>query len=317
MLLTTTNNPFGGIRKDVLTLDDVVQEFKLDSWHVEKHPNHDKEGSVIQDSFHLKRFNESGAGEYHGQVFNKCVGTKYNVIEYKKGLDFLTPYFDEDYLTLNTAFMEHDGSLLGLTCDPITQTSTEIVPGDTVARYFLFGMNHVNKPRFMGFSDICIVCANTLQAGYLDCGKRGKRFTFESVQSMEEARGAIDWLTQQFFDIESQYYKAYQARKLEWGQVDHIFRQLLNIGLTDNLTDVSKQTQKRYASLVDAYHSSPGQILRGNEHTAYKVLSAVTYVTQNRNDTAGWYNNIKPSSGLRKNCRDLLNTLLPVSAIPV
>jgi hypothetical protein len=319
-----------GVVLDNITTEDIIKELHLDTFEVQKEPNHDNSGAVIKDSHFLKRvvlpkYVGTEFDVENGYIYKPYVRDKYQVLQYVDGVPWVNYFIMEGLLTITSVFYVHPGNKLAILCDINVQA--EIVKGDIVRRYLLVVFSHDGSPRFIGYTDICPICTNTLASATAEAmGKAGKSFNLDvegTKSTMDSALKAahklIDLTRNNFRDVSLLQYQAYEQLVLEPGQVDYIKRTVLNAPLAKEPEAFSENVYLQWLRLNEVIESSPGQDLR-TKGNAFHLLSGISNFTQGFGEGAGdKYNNNMFGRGptMRRQAGQLLDALLPKSYIPV
>jgi hypothetical protein len=140
---------------------------------------------------------------------------------------------------------------------------------------------------------------------------------------MAMAKQNIDLAKTRFHDETAPHLQALNNLKLEYGQVDTLFRDLLNISRTTKIPlsleedDTYPRNIVKFCSLRDAYSElAVTDVFDTQEHSGYRVLNAVTgwqkYLGKDNGYEAssGFKNNIfgKPRKDIVKYLEELLPT---------
>jgi Domain of unknown function (DUF932) len=301
-----------------ITSKTITEQLGLDQWHVEKLPNYKPTKEPVENSFHIMRVNDQLDSPHNGLILAPYVKNTYTPLQYPVGLTWLDYFLEEQLLTVNSVFYMNTGSNLAVTCD--IGLEEDVVKGDTMSRYLNFVLSHDNSRRFIGFSDTCIVCMNTLQqASLATLSDKTKGFTLDNSNpdaSLKAARKLVNLAETRFYDSSLPLYRALSLLKMEPRQTDFVFRTCLNMPYEG--LDVSDKLREQYEVLNEIYRSSPGQELRG-EDTAWSVVNAVSRFTQKLAPTAldSYRLNYQGRGpGMRKNALEMVSSLLPGSYIP-
>lgn len=301
-----------------ITSQDIVKQLGLDKWRVEKLPNFKTTGEPVGNSYHTMRFNNEEGSLYDRTILAPYVKEPYSVLQYPVGMEWLDYFLQEQLLTINTVFYVDTGAHIAITCD--IAVSADVVAGDTMSRYLNFVLSHDGTRRFIGFSDVCIVCENTLQqASLATLSDRTKGFTLDNSnpdKSLKEARKLVNMAETRFYADDLPLYRALALLPMEDRQVDFVFRDVLSMPYEG--LEVSDRLLEQWLTLNELYRSSPGQELR-KPGTAWSVVSAVSNLTQRLapNALESYRLNYQGRGpGMRKKAIGLVSQLLPDRHIP-
>ena len=316
---------FGDVRlSKEIKIADVVKYFDLDAWEAVKHPNMRVNGLPVGDSYHILRESKVPAEfpNYHTHVLNKLVSESYTILQYKAGLDKMFPLVAERMLDISSASMFGNGTKFGCLFD-IADEISGTVENDTISRHLLLALSHGSGYRGLFFTDIVPVCENTLaQAVLQSIREKGKSFTLgqdDPDQNLTKGIQLLDLTRTAFHEKALPLYKAYSNLTLEKGQIEYVFRTLLNMPLEVPARSLSDSMIEKYERLYDSYHMSPGQEDR-KPGTGWSVYNAITHFTHSigASSERQYEANLLGSGGLvRKQGQELLNSLLPAKHIAV
>lgn len=324
--LSTTNPRFNPLTPKIvkeITTDDIIEYLKLDTWEARKIPNFREDQQEVGKSYHIRRFNNDPVEDtnYHDLVLKPYVSDKYKVLQYPKGVRWLDSFLMEGLLKVDSVFYVANGSKLCVTST--IGVEAEVVPGDTVRRYFILVLSHDGSSRMLGYCDTCPICENTLEMAKAEAfSKTDKHFSISDDNpegSLEKAKQLIDLVRQRFYDESLIKYGAYAELSLEHEQIEYIFRTVINVPLKVEAHKLPEKVQDRYYALQRAFTESPGQHLRGDGN-GWAVLGAVSNYGKHLGDTdIKQYQNDMFGTGrrMRNQTMQLLDQLLPESAIPV
>lgn len=217
----------------------------------------------------------------------KILGTAspgYQVIPNQRLLDFASALREE--VDMDTVVVLRGGAKVAFTAK-IRGTDREVVPSDRVFRNIVGYLGHDGSTAFGGmFSDIRVVCANTLGFAMDSANRHGRQFTIKhtenDVQQIDHIIGSIDFARQSFDQVVDEYramrevpmstelYRhwlesVYQVPdvKLESGEV--------RPGRIDDMP-------RKWQSLERAWNYGLGRDIPGVSNTLYAGLNAVTEV---------------------------------------
>lgn len=310
----------GSKRNSKPNVQDIIDLYQLDQWQATKIPNYNEVGAAIDNSYHVRRENRDPNKAGHLSILSLLVRDSFSLLQYDEGVRWLEPFLLEELLTVDSTLMVGQGGKFSVCCN--LNLEAEVAPGDTVNRFLLLALSHDSPSRGLYFCDTRPVCTNTLQVAKLEGlrnpGKSLKLDPSNPARSLEKAKQLIDLTKQRFYSDSLFMYKSFALLQLEDSQIDFIFRTILNMPL-GKLTKVSDQKMDSYFGLKAAYAGSPGVELTA-ENSGWRVYNAVTHFTQSlgKTDQDSFQSDLfGTGQRLRKHTQDLLEDLLPSSAIPV
>lgn len=306
---------------ELKTSQDVCNALGLNTWKAVKEHNHDEFKEPIKGSYMIRRINDVPGTDLDREPLCKLVNDKYTVLQFPKGLSYADSYLMEGLLSIDSAFYVDPGTQVCLTMT--SNIDAEVVAGDTVRRYLILALSHTTKKGVFGYTDICPVCENTLEAATIEAlSKAGKGLEINQSnpeKSLEYAKRLLNLTEQRFYTETLPTYRAYSALELEDSQQEYIIRTIINAPLETVPYKFSETVLTHYTGIKKALKESPGQDMRG-ENNGYALLSAVSNYSQKigRTDYERHYGE-KFGDGrrMRNQTMQLLRNLLPKSAIPV
>ena len=322
---------------DVIHPQDIIDKLQLNSWVAVKHPNLNEDGEPVNEAksqFVRQEYVETESGLQvftgeRGKTYALKVPASYNVLQYPVGVKWLEPFTDEGLLQIEDYMAFDSLGILAVNCKVPDEVITIRGEEDKITPYFILSLSHdgVTKRGFI-WSDFRVICKNTLYAAIGASEKKlGKFFGLDDnrvspQQRLVEARKLIDVATMRFHEQTAPHLHALNNLSLEYGQVDTIFRDLLNIPRTVEIPTYLEEDETyprnvvKFCGLRDAYNElSSTDIFGTQEHTGYRFLNAITsYQKMSGRDsgyhpTSAFKNNIFGS--LREKSLDYLKELLP------
>lgn len=134
-------------------------------------------------------------------------GPDYQVIPNQRLLDFASALREE--VDMDTVVVLRGGAKVAFTAK-IRGTDREVVPGDKVHRNIVGYLGHDGSTAFGGmFTDVRVVCANTLGFAQSDANRHGRQFaikhTENDVAQIDRIIGSIDIARQSFEKVVDDY----------------------------------------------------------------------------------------------------------------
>jgi hypothetical protein len=324
---------------DVIHPQDIIDKLQLNSWVAVKHPNLNEDGEPVNEAksqFVRQEYVETESGLQvftgeRGKTFALKVAASYNVLQYPVGVKWLEPFTDEGLLQIEDYMAFDSLGILAVNCKVSDEVITVRGEEDQITPYFILSLSHdgVTKRGFI-WSDFRVICKNTLYAAIGASEKKlGKFFGLDDnrvspQQRLVEARKLIDVATMRFHEQTAPHLHALNNLTLEYGQVDTIFRDLLNIPRTAEIPTYLEEDETyprnvvKFCGLRDAYNElSSTDIFGTQEHTGYRVLNSVTGWQKYLGKDGG----MEPSSafkgnifgGARNKVNEYLEQLLPAT----
>jgi len=321
---------------DSIQPQDIIDKLQLKTWIAVKHPNLNEDGEPVNEAksqFVRQEYvnNESILTGERGKTYALKVASSYNTLQYPVGVKWLEPFTDEGLLEIEDYMAFDSLGILAVNCKVPDEVITIRGEEDKITPYFILSLSHdgVTKRGFI-WSDFRVICKNTLYAAIGASEKKlGKFFGLDDnrvspQQRLVEARNLIDVATMKFHEQTAPHLHALNNLTLEYGQVDTVFRDLLNISRTVEIPTYLDEDETyprnvvKFSSLRDTYNElSSTDIFGTQEHTGYRVLNAVTSWQKFLGRDAG----MEPASAYKSNIfgsarntvNDYLEQLLPTT----
>lgn len=163
----------------------------------------------------------------------------------------------------------------------------EVVPGDTVYRNIVGYLGHGNGVGFGGmFTNIRVVCANTLGFAMNDANRHGRQFsirhTENDISQIDRVISEIDVARQTFIEVVDNY-KAMRDTPMS---IDLYRHWLESVYQVNEVTDDNGNTRpgriedkpRKWQALENAWNHGLGSDIPGVRGTVYAGLNAVTEV---------------------------------------
>lgn len=237
-------------------------------------------------SKHLFSMQENRVGIWRPDE-RKILGTAgpgYRIIPNQRLLDFANAIREE--VDMDTVVVLRGGAKAAFTAK-IRGTDKQVVPGDKVYRNIVGYLGHDGSTAFGGmFSDIRVVCANTLGFAMNDANRHGRQFTIRhtdnDVAQIDNVLRTIDFARQSFAQVVDEYSAMQQVPMStelyrHWlEQVYQVPEQRLDNGETrpGRIEDMPR----KWARLEQAWNYGLGRDIPGVAGTVYAGLNAVTEV---------------------------------------
>jgi phage/plasmid-like protein (TIGR03299 family) len=224
----------------------------------------------------------------------KILGTaspSYRIISNDTLLRFAEAIREE--VDMDTVIVLRGGAKVAFTAK-LRGTNQEVVPGDTIHRNIVGYLGHDGKTAFGGmFTDIRVVCANTLGFAQSDANRTGKQFTIKHTENdiaqIDGVLGNINMARQQFAQVVDDY-RALHEVPMNTELFRHWLESVYQVPAVK--TDDGERPgriedmPRKWAQLEQAWHHGLGRDIPGVSGTAYWGLNAVTEVESSQR-TAG------------------------------
>ena len=156
----------------------------------------------------------------------------------------------------------------------------EVVPGDIVHRNIVGYLGHDGKTSFGGmFTDIRVVCQNTLGFAQSDANRHGKQFTIRhsanDVAQIDRVLSNIDMARQSFAEVVDEY-REMQEHKMNFDLYRHWLAKVYEMPGKKGLPIESQP--RKWEKLRHAWEWQIGKNIPGVADTVYAGLNAVTEV---------------------------------------
>ena len=129
------------------------------------------------------------------------VGVTYTPLQNADAFDWFEPFIEEGLLRIETAGVLRDGARVWIMASPTASSTQEVVPGDPIQMKVLLSNAHdgIQAAR-VGFTDVRVVCANTLAGAHYSKASQLLRIrhTANVKDALRLARKSLDAATQTF-----------------------------------------------------------------------------------------------------------------------
>ena len=158
----------------------------------------------------------------------------------------------------------------------------EVVPGDKIHRNIVGYLGHDGKTAFGGmFTNVRVVCANTLGFAQSDARRTGKQFTIRHTQNdiaqIDNVLQNIDIARQTFVDVVDEY-RAMQSTPMSFDLYRHFLEGIYNLPEKNDRPGRIEDLPRKWKQLESAWHIGIGADIPGVRGTVYAGLNAVTEV---------------------------------------
>lgn len=158
----------------------------------------------------------------------------------------------------------------------------EVVPGDKIHRNIVGYLGHDGKTAFGGmFTNIRVVCANTLGFAQSDANRHGKQFTIKhtanDIAQIDRVLETIDMARQSFVSVVDDY-RAMQSAPMSFDMYRHWLETLYTIPAKSDRPGRIEDLSQKWKKLEHAWHHGIGMDIAGVRGTVYHGLNAVTEV---------------------------------------
>lgn len=211
-------------------------------------------------------------------------GPDYQVIPNERLLQFAEAIREE--VDMDTVIVLRGGSKVAFTAK-IRGTDKEVVSGDRVYRNIVGYLGHDGSTAFGGmFTDIRVVCANTLGFAQNDANRHGRQFTIRhtenEVAQIDRILGGIDVARQQFEQVVDDY-RALREVPMTTDLYRHWLEQVYQVKSVNEPDGTQRPGRiedmpRKWAALEQAWNYGLGRDIPGVAGTAYWGLNCVTEV---------------------------------------
>lgn len=217
----------------------------------------------------------------------KILGTAspgYQVIPNQRLLDFASALREE--CDMDTVVVLRGGTKVAFTAK-IRGTDNQVVPGDKVHRNICGYLGHDGSTGFGGmFTDIRIVCANTLGYAQSDANRHGRQFlirhTDNDIAQIDSIIASVDMARQSFGQVVDEY-RAMREVPMTTELYRHWLEQVYQVPpVTTDSGDTRpgriEDMPRKWSQLEHAWNYGLGRDIPGVSGTLYAGLNAVTEV---------------------------------------
>ena len=211
-------------------------------------------------------------------------GPDYQVIPNHRLLQFADAIREE--VDMDSVIVLRHGAKVAF-CARIRGTERQVVPGDRVYRNIVGYLGHDGSTAFGGlFSDIRVVCANTLGFAINDATRHGRHFTVRHTDSdvaqIDRILAGIDIARQQFDQVVDDY-RSLREIPMSTELYRHWLAQVYQLpSVTDHNGDQRpgriEDRPRKWALLEQAWSHGIGRDIPGVAGTAYWGLNCVTEI---------------------------------------
>jgi phage/plasmid-like protein (TIGR03299 family) len=227
----------------------------------------------------------------------KILGTAspgYQIIPNQRLLDFASALREE--CDMDTVVVLRGGAKVAFTAK-IRGTDRQVVPGDTVYQNVVGYLGHDGSTAFGGmFTNIRVVCANTLGYAQNDANRHGRQFTIRhtdnDIAQIDTIIASIN-TARQTFDQVVDNFQAMREVPMSTDLYRHWLEQVYqvpDVKVDDDTTRPGRieDMPRKWAALEHAWNYGLGRDIPGVAGTVYAGLNAVTEVeTSQRTKGAG------------------------------
>jgi phage/plasmid-like protein (TIGR03299 family) len=158
----------------------------------------------------------------------------------------------------------------------------EVVPGDKIHRNIVGYLGHDGKTAFGGmFTNIRVVCANTLGFAQSDANRHGKQFTIRhtanDIAQIDHVLQNIDTARQSFVNVVDDY-RAMQSAPMSYDLFRHWLEDVYTLPAQNGRPGRIEDLPRKWKQLEHAWNYALGSNIPGVRGTVYAGLNAVTEV---------------------------------------
>lgn len=217
----------------------------------------------------------------------KILGTAspgYQIIPNQRLLDFASALREE--CDMDTCVVLRGGAKVAFTAK-IRGTDRQVVPGDAVYQNVVGYLGHDGSTAFGGmFTNIRVVCANTLGYAQSDANRHGRQFTIRhtdnDIAQIDSIIASIDTARQCFDQVVDNFQAMREvpmSTELYRHWLERVY-QVPDVKLEDGTTRPGRieDMPRKWAALEHAWSYGLGRDIPGVAGTVYAGLNAVTEV---------------------------------------
>lgn len=182
---------------------------------------------------------------------------------------------------MDTVIVLRNGAKVAFTAR-IRGSSHEVIPGDKIHRNIVGYLGHDGKTSFGGmFTDVRVVCQNTLGFAQRDAASTGKQFTIRhtanDIAQIDNVLENIDMARQSFATVVDEY-REMQETKMSFDLYRHWLTKVYNLPEKNGRPAMIEDQPRKWKHLENAWHNCLGSNIPGVQDTVWAGLNAVTYV---------------------------------------
>lgn len=212
-------------------------------------------------------------------------GPDYRIIPNERLLQFAEAIREE--VDMDTVIVLRGGAKVAFTAK-LRGTAAEVVPGDKIHRNIVGYLGHDGTTAFGGmFTNIRVVCANTLGFAQNDANRHGRQFTIRhtenDVAQIDTILSNIDTARQQFASVVDDF-RAMRETPMSVDLYRHWLAQVYQVPTKENPDGTIQRAgsiedmPRKWAQLEQAWNYGLGREIPGVANTAYWGLNCVTEV---------------------------------------
>lgn len=182
---------------------------------------------------------------------------------------------------MDTVVVLRGGAKVAFTAK-IRGSSHEVVAGDQIHRNIVGYLGHDGKTAFGGmFTNVRVVCANTLGFAQSDARQTGKQFTIRhnanDIAQIDTVLENIDMARQSFSDVVNDY-KAMQSTPMSYDLYRHWLENIYQVPSKKDRAGRIEDLPRKWNQLEKSWNYGLGSNIPGVRNTVYAGLNAVTEV---------------------------------------
>lgn len=209
------------------------------------------------------------------------VGPTYEILQNEDAFAQFQPMVDAGLVKLETAGSLAGGRKVWILGRIVNNGELDVVSGDTIRRYVMLSNGHDGTLacRF-GFTDVRVVCANTMAAAHGSEGSQLIRFRHSAsiVQNLEKLREIMDISRAQFVATTEQF-RQLARHDVNAEDLRKYVKTVLGHEHTED-KDLPTQTENKIEVITSLFEYGRGNDLPGVKGTVWAAYNAVTeYLT--------------------------------------
>lgn len=236
----------------------ILQDSKTDSNITEIIPNTDSFAIVREDTNHVLG----------------VVGSSYTPLPNRDAFKFFQTWLDAGIVELNTAGSLFNGRKVWVLGKITSDNVQDVVANDSIERYILLSNAHDGSAAVrLGFTDIRVVCWNTMSAAHSKAESKLVRCVHSShlKQNMEEIKAIMN-VAKQEFEATMEKYRYLTKKQINSSDLEKYVKILLEIDKKEekDISTRSKNIMKKIFNLMD----DPTQTIEGISGTYWAAYNS-------------------------------------------
>jgi phage/plasmid-like protein (TIGR03299 family) len=214
------------------------------------------------------------------------VGPRYLPLQNRDAFNWFQPFIDSGLASLHTAGSLFNGKKVWVLAE-IQREQSEIVPGDSVAKFILLSNSHDGSTAIrVGFTPIRVVCANTLAAAHSKLTSKliRIRHTVSSKINLEMLRSIMDVINSEF-EATAEQYRFLASRNFNKKDIAAYVKRVLGVSTSEDL-EIPTRTKNIMDEIMSKIEGGIGQenpSVTGTWWAAYNGVTEYLSYSKGRN----------------------------------